>query len=276
MINVQIPPLRKTIDPPLAGLPTMLDRTVMLPQIPNTAGTSFIGTFRNIFGRDGLVRLAAIDDSPPGEVGRQLSERPNGLACLAGHIPFHTIAPWRDRGAIFTILRDPIARVMSLFRFIQKGSPSEKRRLRLRTGFTFRDIITSQHPELYGQIHNGMTGMPSGDPRLSTPDSPLFWATASSRQAIDAALRTLDSIDFGLAEDMGNTLRTARVAWGIPFDLDIGRENVINRRRIKQPGTGSSAFLRRNRQLPPRIVSDMLSIRDVRARHPRLTGQIVP
>ena len=228
MTNPQIPSRNEANEPPPAAEPGMFDRPVMFLHIPKTAGTSFLGTLRNIFGHDRLVRLVSLDESTPGEVARLLSERPGKLGCVAGHIPFHTIAPWRDRCAIFTILRDPIARVMSLFRFIQQGSPSERRRLGLQTGFSFNEFINSRHPELFGQIHNGMTRMLCGDPRLSTPDSPMFWNTASSPQTIAAALHTLDGIDFGIAEDMNNTLRTARVAWGIPYDLNIGRENVTN------------------------------------------------
>jgi hypothetical protein len=117
---------------------------------------------------------------------------------------------------------------MSLFRFIQRRSPAEQRRLGLRTNFTFNEFITSRQPELFAQIHDGMTRMLCGDPEINTPDSPKFWNVAPSPQIIRAALLTLDSIDFGLAEDMNNTMRVARGAWGIPYNLNISHENVTN------------------------------------------------
>jgi hypothetical protein len=98
----------------------------------------------------------------------------------------------------------------------------------LRPGFTFKEFITSRYPGLFTQIHDGMTRMLSGDQDFNTPDSPRFWDVAPSPHVARTALRTLDSIDFGLAEDMPNTMRIARVAWGIPYDLGTGHENVTN------------------------------------------------
>ncbi len=196
--------------------------------IPKTAGTSFIATLRNAFGHDRLLRLATVDSTTPAEIGRLLGGDETTPACLVGHIPYHMIAPWRDRCAVFTILRHPIPRVLSLFRFLRQQPEEEQRRLGLAPGFSFDAFLRSRHPELFGQIHDGMTRMLSGDPDLYNPDSSRFWDDTPSPAVLDAALATLRSVDFGLAEDMAGTLALVRRLWNIPYPLSIGHENVTN------------------------------------------------
>lgn len=207
------------------------ERPVVFLHIPKTAGTSFIGTLRNAFGQDRLIRLAAIDGTTADEIGRLLSKRPDNPACLIGHVPFHAIAPWRERCSIFTILRHPIDRVMSLYRFLLGRPAEELLRLELRPGFSFEEFIASRHPELFAQVHDGMVRQLCGDAQLMNPDLPGFWSEAACARTVGAALHTLDGIDFGLAEDMGNTLRVARDAMRIPYELSTGRDNVTSSRR---------------------------------------------
>jgi hypothetical protein len=98
----------------------------------------------------------------------------------------------------------------------------------LREAFTFDDFITSTHPELFGQIHDGMTRMLSGNPELSTAHTPLFWNVKPSPAIVETALVNLERFDFGMVEDMKTTLALAADAWGVPFEIELGHENVTN------------------------------------------------
>jgi hypothetical protein len=132
------------------------------------------------------------------------------------------------RCRLFTVLRHPVPRVMSLFRFLRQQPLAEQRRLGLQAGFGFDDFIGSQHPELFGQIHDGMTRMLSGIAALNTAHTPHFWTTEPSPATVEAALVNLERFDFGLVEDMETTLALARHAWGVPYEFTLGHENVTN------------------------------------------------
>lgn len=209
------------------------DKPVVFLHIPKTAGTSLLTVLRNVFGNDRLVRLQDIHEATPDEISRLLADRSRDLGCLAGHFPLYMLANHLTRCRLFTVLRHPVPRVMSLFRFLHKQPPEEQRRLGLEAGFSFSTFITSKHPELFVQIHDGMTRMLSGLPDLSTPplstgDAPQFWNTQPSAPTLDIVLRNLERFDFGLVEDMKTTLALARHAWGVPYEFDLGHENVTN------------------------------------------------
>lgn len=201
-------------------------RPILFLHIPKTAGTSFLLLLRNLFGDNRLRRIGTVDDDTPrvlkGLVDRELHD----ISCLAGHLPFCFLEPHLDRFEPYTLLRNPVARVLSLFRFLKQQSAAEIRRLRLRPDFSLDDMLDSKTPEVYGQVNNAMLRLLSSDRAIYNPRYPAFWRADGNAAALDNAQSNLARLGLGFVEDMGATLDMAQRLWSVPFALHEYRKNT--------------------------------------------------
>jgi hypothetical protein len=109
------------------------------------------------------------------------------------------------------------------------GDESNLSRLGLRPDSSLSEFLDSRHPELHGQVHNGMVRFLSGDRRLSDFEYAEFWGDELATGALERALENLKQIDFGLTEDMPATLTLAQARWSVPYELREYRENTTKR-----------------------------------------------
>jgi hypothetical protein len=201
-------------------------KPLLFLHIPKTAGTSFLVMLQNLFADRQVLRLAMEDT--------HLAERLNGLsagardqfACINGHLPAHIFAAELDQYEPFTLLRNPVQRVLSLYRFLRRHPAETLAAQGLRPDFSFDDFIDARHPQLFEQVHNGMTRMLSGLQAASDPQAALFWTLDEQPAVLDGALATLGRIDFGLVEQFAATHALLRERWGIPFALAPMRLNT--------------------------------------------------
>jgi len=194
--------------------------------IPKTAGTSLLTLLGNVFGDRQVCRIGP-GEADPAALARVLTAPAfGGVKCLAGHLPVHLFAGRLGEFQAFTMLRHPIDRVMSLYRFLRRQEVDDLARMGLKPGFGFADFLAGRAPELFAQVRNGMCRLLCDLPALSDRNHALFWQTDLPGRVVDRALATVQRIDFGLTEAMPETLALLRAALGLPDDLAEVSENA--------------------------------------------------
>jgi hypothetical protein len=201
-------------------------KPVLFLHIPKTGGSSFLTALGNIFGERRVRRLRGADEMAQAHIDHIVSDEIQDIDCLVGHFPIHAFVKCLDGFRPFTILRDPVDRVMSFFRFLKRAPRSETERLELREGFGFDDFIESRVPENYAQTRNLMCRTLCGDAEMSDPLAAAFWQPRDPGALVDQALATLRRIDFGLVEDMQYTQVLLQHAWSTKFNLGEYRKNA--------------------------------------------------
>lgn len=207
---------------------------VVFVHIPKTAGTSFVTTLRNAFGDNRLTRIERVDDNTIPTLENLKSTDSHGISCVAGHLPVSLLREYFERFQMFTLLRQPVLRVMSLFRFIKRQPPAEIERLGLAVGFSLEEMLQSKVPEIYAQVSNGMTRMLCSMHDVVDPNSHSFWETEFDQAILQDAQSNLERIGFGLVEDMPAALKVAQAQWSIPFELQEYSENITHRESSRQ------------------------------------------
>lgn len=222
-------------------------RPLFFLHIPKTAGTSFLLTLENLFGERQIRRFDLNEPAFYAEFAAFLAHPLAGISCLAGHIPRHALDGHIERVRPFTILRNPIDRVFSLYRFMRRASPALKAALGLAENYSFAEFITSDAPGIYSQTNDGMVRMLAGLPAFTDPGDPRFKATAGHPELVERALAFLETIDFGLAEDMPGTHHLIQHRWGIPFALDEMTLNSTEHDDVHEDWRNIHALVERNR-----------------------------
>ncbi len=195
--------------------------------LEKTAGSS-LTTFLT-----GLFHPLQIDPDP----NRVLAPETTRLAERDGHRPdaerslvwgHYDLATLRGLGPdrfLLTVLREPRARILSLYHYFRANDGDDERRVRLAHELSLLDYLRSGEPDAVNMVDNlyvrRLTGAYAGadghDPLRTDPDA-----------ALAQALDRLEALDFvGLAEDMDATLATLGRMLGFTPPTRAPRANVL-------------------------------------------------
>jgi hypothetical protein len=202
-------------------------KPLLFLHVPKTAGTSFILALQNLFGDRRVTRLDFNASGFESDIERCASGAAPEIACLTGHVPVQYFTPHWNEFVPFTMLRHPVRRVFSLYRFLKTTLRTQEQldHHGLRPGFGFMDFIACRHPRVHGQTNNGMVRFLCGDKAANDPEADAFWSGEKDTEFLLSALEVLKHVPFGMTEHMQETSILIKKLFEIPFDLEIAREN---------------------------------------------------
>ncbi len=217
-------------------------KSILFPHIPKTAGTSIYCAFCNVFGDANVTRFARAVPPPGSDPSDFLRPYLGRSAAIIGHLSYPFWERFIPQAHAFTVLREPVARVLSLFRYLQTRPTDELAIYGLAKRFTISDFLACRHSEVGQQIDNGMcrflgSYFDSGDLRVS----------ADPQEFLERAEDTLGTLDVALIEDLELALERWAAGWGIPFAIEIPRENVTWPLQSDEPsGSDLAEIIARN------------------------------
>lgn len=202
---------------------------IFFRHLPKTAGTSLITTLSNVYGDGFCHRFHDVGHGFRERFDGVLQERGDMLSLISGHVPLMIIGNGYC-GREFTLLREPIARLLSMRRFFEGLPRAERARLGFGDRVTVADLVTSRKPEVYGQVHNGLIRFFSGFAAFGQPDTQEFWETLPAASEVNACNAMLERMAVGTVEDMPSALRRIGHVLRVPYDLETPTENTTTDR----------------------------------------------
>lgn len=202
-------------------------RVVFFRHLPKTAGTSLFTTLANVYGDAACRRVVGERETFATLADRVAEAVTHGASLVTGHVPVGTVAD-DVFAAEFTILRDPVERVLSLRRFLEGRPAAERRTMGLGDAIGVGEMLASLDPQVFAQASNGMARFFCGNVPFADPEAAEFWQ-APSAPVIEACVARLARLAVGTVEEMPATLRRLEHRLRIPYRLEVPHENTTRK-----------------------------------------------
>jgi hypothetical protein len=193
---------------------------LVLLHVPRTGGTTLHQAFSERFAPGEICpeRMNRLDTLPAEEVARH--------RLFSGHHRFEHLALMPAPRLAVTVLREPRARLVSLYRHWRRHwaeLAEGQEGLRLARGLSLRDFLHSEHIEVAEAFDNAMARQLAGDCRARAPGRYTPWAWEDRRPVADEAiveaacrhLATLDAVGFAGALDALHGFVATRMGWSV-------------------------------------------------------------
>lgn len=127
--------------------------------IPKTAGVTLRRIEDRQYPADAICTLPSEDADRQVETQSFTAEQKQGIALVRGHFPFGVHEMFDRPGRYFTLLRDPVDRIISLYHYGQEGRSQWIYKLIRKQNMTLADFAASS----FAQTNNHQTRLISGD-----------------------------------------------------------------------------------------------------------------
>ncbi len=191
---------------------------VIFLHIAKTGGTSIVEYFRNRLPANSVLShgdfFSTREDPPllPASIADKLF--------ISGHFGYNYIADYLAGAFSFTILRDPLARVLSFYKFFMHGDMQEKFAVaQAARDLSLDDFLVSQLPEVCEVLDNQQTWQLASMYRIVDRLDTNISENAVVLELAKSHLRTLSYIGFTESFDESFTKIVSEVGLDVPAKI---------------------------------------------------------
>ena len=165
-----------------------------------------------------------------------------GYRFFSGHFDLPSVRLIPGRKKIVTMIREPVARLISLYYFQRAHRPEaiEKRRLtlaRLANEYSMKEFFNDAEVRMHPAINNSLTRLLVDTLEKDRWEHDARFDTPASDQFIELALRELSSLDaFGIMERFEDSVELICAAAGLDVPPRIEQRQVLEVIMDQEPG----------------------------------------
>ncbi len=223
----------------------MTAKPLVFLHVPKAAGTSMIELLSRNFAAEEVLRVRNTHRSLSelaGDIDLAIAE---GKKFICGHFPYAAVAHLGDEIDIVTMLRDPVRRLASLYKFWRSRDPgsaggsASEFACRVSRALSFEEFVACTHPVIASATQDEMCKALVGHVS-QTPEG------LDSAERFQCARDSLGRMAFGLVGEMTESIRllSRRLRLNLLDEIHVNRTDHLPEIEVSQ--TAREIILRNN------------------------------